>query len=229
MAEPSNNFSRGFYHLIERGQENVDGFQYRLLNNGSQVKSETFTMAFGISASGSTVTFPSREIQSVNGDFNELEIGIRTDDDMVDGLYYTVGVWTFSTENSGGNNVQVNSPTISFSGNNGVINYILADGLQTSGNTHIYSILSGSTERGSVDIGASGFSVHDREVVRRTNSNTITNNGDSTHTIDTARVRIDTGNGPVTVSSGSIGPYEWGPQAEIIIDSADIYFTDNDK
>lgn len=228
MAAPSDNFSEGFYHLIDRGQQNVEDFRYRLRDSGSTVETETFTAAFGISASGSTVTFPSREIQSVSGDFNELEIGIRTSD-MVSGLYYTVGVWTFSTENSGGNNVQVNSPTISFSGNDGVIQYILEDGLQTSGNTHIYSILSGSTERDTESIGASGFSVNAREVVRRTNSSTLTNTGSNTHTIDTARIRIDRGNGPVTVSSGSIGPFEWGPQAEITINSADIYFTDNDK
>ena len=228
MSAPNNNFSAGFYHLIDRGQQNVSDFRYRLRNNGSTVETDTFTMAFGIGAVGGTVSFPSHEIQSVDGDFNELEIGIRTSD-MQSGLYYTVGVWSFSTENSGGNNVQVNSPTISFSGNEGVTRYILVDGLQTSGNTHIYSILSGSTERSTVNIGATGFSVNNREVVRRTNSNTLTNNGSTTHTIDTARVRIDTGSGPVTVSSGSIGPYEWGPQAEITINSANIYFTDNDK
>lgn len=230
MAVPTDNFGAGLYYIIDQGQLGINDFEYVLLDNGTQRASKVFTVTAGVGVNGEGLVFPSTTIQSVSGDFNELRISIRNGG-LPGGLYLEVGVWSFATQNSGGNNVQISSPDISFeSGKRGVRRYVQDDGLQTTGTSHFYRILTGSTVRDTITMGATAFSVQNRERVERTANETFENTGSTLHTIDVAEIQTQRGGGTAeTVSSGPIGPYEWGPGATITIENSTIYFTDNDK
>ena len=221
------NYDQGFYRIMAVGASAITQIEYQLRQNGTSIATQTYSITDEI-AFGTGITFPTKEIDSVSGDFNELRVRVS------DGNFplTTVRVFPLSQfDNPGGNQVEV-SPSISFpSGDIGGRRYVQG-GLNSNSNLfqHTVHIRANTTRIDDVTYTA-GFQVQDfnrvedatDRVFSNTNlgSNSGVNNGEVRVSYDGSS--LDTVAGSAT-SQGEFtgGPYDYNEGTTLTLESQDI-------
>jgi hypothetical protein len=226
---PPENLGLGFYHLLKFGVTAIDEIRFQLRNNGSTLSGATETITGAPSAGGTTINFPNVLFDNVPAsDFNEMAVFVQDNTNMLSGQFDEVAVWTFGTQNSSGNNVEVSNIRLAFSSaENGAV--VLANNTASgAGISYELRVKSGGTVRDTT-AGLGSFDIDGpKERLQRTVDADVENTGSTTSTVDNSDLRVTDDSGATYSTVVTTLPYNesltFAPGTIIRHTSIEVFF-----